>query len=72
MKHINLIGMHFHIGSQITKMSVFQSLCTHINELQDWFANRSVDIKVVNVGGGLGIDYENPKGHHCLQNILIC
>ena len=61
MKHINLIGMHFHIGSQITKLSVFQSLCTHINELQDWFANRSVDIKVVNVGGGLGIDYENPE-----------
>ncbi|MCX6335361.1 MAG: diaminopimelate decarboxylase [Bacteroidia bacterium] len=60
MKHIELIGIHFHIGSQITKMSVFQSLCAHINELQDWFTNRSVDIKVVNVGGGLGIDYENP------------
>jgi diaminopimelate decarboxylase len=61
MKHIKLIGMHFHIGSQITKMSVFKSLCTHINELQDWFANRSVEIKIVNVGGGLGIDYENPE-----------
>ena len=42
-------------------MSVFQSLCTHINELQDWFSNRGVDIKIVNVGGGLGIDYENPE-----------
>jgi diaminopimelate decarboxylase len=61
MKHIELIGMHFHIGSQISKMSVFQSLCTHINELQNWFADRNVDIKVVNVGGGLGIDYENPE-----------
>jgi len=60
-KHIDLIGMHFHIGSQITKMSVFKSLCTHINELQEWFANRGADIRVVNVGGGLGIDYENPE-----------
>jgi diaminopimelate decarboxylase len=60
MKHVILIGIHFHIGSQITRMAVFQSLCTHINELQDWFANRNVDLKVVNVGGGLGIDYKNP------------
>jgi len=41
-------------------MSVFQSLCAHINELQDWFASRNVYLKVINVGGGLGIDYENP------------
>ena len=60
LKNLQLIGMHFHIGSQITKMSVFQSLCTHINELQDWFASRNVDMQIVNVGGGLGIDYENP------------
>jgi diaminopimelate decarboxylase len=60
MKHLELIGIHFHIGSQITKMSVFKSLCTHINEIQEWFASRNIDIKVVNVGGGLGIDYDNP------------
>jgi diaminopimelate decarboxylase len=60
MKNATLIGMHFHIGSQITKMSVFRSLCSHINELQEWFASRNVDLKVINVGGGLGIDYENP------------
>jgi len=61
MKNIQLTGMHFHIGSQVTKMSVFQSLCNHINELQDWFISRSIELKVINVGGGLGIDYENPE-----------
>jgi diaminopimelate decarboxylase len=61
LKNVRLIGMHFHIGSQITKISVFQSLCTHINELQEWFTAHNVDIEVVNVGGGLGIDYENPE-----------
>lgn len=60
MHNVNLTGMHFHIGSQITRMSVFQSLCAHINELQDWFASRNVYLKVINAGGGLGIDYEDP------------
>jgi diaminopimelate decarboxylase len=60
MKNVHLTGIHFHVGSQITRMSVFQSLATHINELQEWFSSRNVDLKIINVGGGLGIDYENP------------
>jgi diaminopimelate decarboxylase len=60
LKNIRLIGMHFHIGSQITRMSVFKSLCARINELQEWFSSRSIDLEIINVGGGLGIDYENP------------
>lgn len=61
MKNINLKGIHFHIGSQITRMSVFKSLCARINELQDWFNTRNINLEVINVGGGLGIDYENPE-----------
>jgi diaminopimelate decarboxylase len=60
-KHIRLIGMHFHIGSQITRMSVFKSLCARINELQEWFSSRNIVLEIVNVGGGLGIDYEKPE-----------
>lgn len=59
-KNIKLIGIHFHIGSQITSMSVFKSLCTRINELQEWFSSHNIVLEIVNVGGGLGIDYENP------------
>jgi len=61
LKNVNLSGIHFHIGSQITRMSVFKSLCARINELQEWFADRDIDLKIINVGGGLGIDYENPE-----------
>jgi diaminopimelate decarboxylase len=61
MKNIRLTGIHFHVGSQITRMSVFQSLCAHINELQEWFASHNVVLEIVNVGGGLGIDYEKPE-----------
>jgi diaminopimelate decarboxylase len=60
-KNIRLIGMHFHIGSQITRMSVFKSLCARINELQIWFSSHNINLEIINVGGGLGIDYENPE-----------
>jgi diaminopimelate decarboxylase len=77
LKSIKLIGIHFHIGSQITRTSVFKSLCTRINELQEWFASRSVNLEIINVGGGLGIDYENPdkppqfQDHFSLLNEFI-
>jgi len=61
MSNLTLIGIHFHIGSQITKMPVFQSLCNHVNEFRQWFADRNIDLNVINLGGGLGVDYENPE-----------
>lgn len=61
LQFIQLIGIHFHVGSQITQMSVFQSLCSRINELQEWFSSRNAPLRVINIGGGLGIDYENPE-----------
>ena len=61
LKNVKLIGMHFHIGSQITQMSVFKNLCAKLNELQQWFSSKGIFLETVNVGGGLGIDYENPS-----------
>ncbi len=60
---INLQGMHFHIGSQILEMGDFEALCNRIKELQEWFRRHGVDIRTINVGGGLGIDYEHPELH---------
>jgi diaminopimelate decarboxylase len=59
-KRIKLIGIHFHIGSQITNNSVFKNLCARINELQEWFIAHHINLQIINVGGGLGIDYKNP------------
>ena len=67
MKNIRLLGMHFHIGSQITRMPVFKSLCSRINELQQWFTTRDIKLEILNVGGGLGIDYENPDKNPLFQ-----
>lgn len=60
LTNVNLVGVHFHIGSQITDMGAFQALCTRVNGLLRWFEEQKYVISVVNVGGGLGIDYEHP------------
>lgn len=61
LSNIKLIGIHFHIGSQITDMSSFQALCVRVNELQEYFDKRNIELSVINVGGGLGINYEHPN-----------
>lgn len=63
MAHIQLVGIHFHIGSQITKMDVFRKLCGKVNEIQDWLAERQIAVPHLNVGGGLGVDYYHPDEH---------
>jgi diaminopimelate decarboxylase len=62
-EHIKLIGLHFHIGSQITDLSVFKGLCIRVNEIQEWFITHNIIVEHINVGGGLGVDYENPDGN---------
>ena len=61
MKNIQWIGLHFHIGSQILHMSDFVALCNRINELQTRLEHNGITVEHINVGGGLGIDYENPN-----------
>ena len=64
MSGIRFVGLHFHIGSQILQMDDFQALCFRVNELQDQLEAEGItDVKDINVGGGLGIDYQNPDGH---------
>ncbi len=58
--NLEFIGIHFHIGSQITNLDVFKSLCVKANELYSWFTERGFQLEVLNVGGGLGVDYHQP------------
>ena len=61
LANVKLIGIHFHIGSQITDLTSFQGLCVRVNELQEYFLSRNVILEHINVGGGLGINYEHPN-----------
>ena len=58
--HIELIGLHFHIGSQICDLEPFRLLCTRVNEIQRWFDAHHVTVQHLNLGGGLGVDYHEP------------
>lgn len=60
LKNIELKGLHFHIGSQIRDLSVFKNLCNRVNEFQKEFRARNIHIGHINVGGGLGVNYQNP------------
>ncbi len=61
LNRIELIGLHFHIGSQITDFSAFRGLCLRVNEVQEIFEQNHIHVSHVNVGGGLGIDYTKPE-----------
>lgn len=60
LANIKITGIHFHIGSQITDLNVFKSLCLRANEIQGWFISHKIQLEHINVGGGLGVDYHEP------------
>ena len=61
--HIRVLGLHFHIGSQILEMDDFIALCQRINQLIEQLRQAHHQVEHINVGGGLGIDYEHPDKH---------
>ena len=61
LSNINISGIHFHIGSQLIDLSPFISLCKISNEITSYLKENGLNIKTINVGGGLGIDYEEPE-----------
>ena len=60
LNNVKIIGLHFHFGSQITDMDSFRSLAIRVNEIQEIFYRRMIIVENINVGGGLGVDYQNP------------
>lgn len=59
--NLQLTGIHFHIGSQITDLKSFEDLCVRVKELQEWFNTQGIKLPIINVGGGLGINYQHPN-----------
>ncbi len=56
---VKLIGLHFHIGSQMLEYEPLEALCQVVNRLNDEISG----LESINLGGGLGIDYANPDLH---------
>ena len=63
-EHINFIGLHFHVGSQISRVEeVFGLECRRVNEIVKYFEDKGLEIRNINLGGGLGVDYDDPDGN---------
>lgn len=60
---LEFVGLHMHIGSQITDMQVFEQECGRMNELQDLVEAAGLRPVHISLGGGLGVDYECPEEH---------
>lgn len=61
LENISFVGLHFHIGSQITNMYDYVALCQRINDIQHQLNKKGIYPAVINVGGGLGVDYQEPE-----------
>jgi diaminopimelate decarboxylase len=61
--HLVLKGLHFHIGSLINDLEVFRNLCLKVNEIKRLFEQERFNLEILNLGGGLGIDYHEPVLH---------
>ena len=61
LDNIKLIGLHYHIGSQVTDLTPYHGLCARINDLQKQLEKQRIVVEHINVGGGLGIDYHHPN-----------
>ena len=63
LPHVEIVGIQFHIGSQILDLTVFENLCHRVNDIKTWFAEQGIRLRHINLGGGLGVDYYHPDQH---------
>ena len=61
LANVKVVGLHFHIGSQILDMGDFEALCNRVNELQQELERHRIRVDHINVGGGLGVEYTHPN-----------
>lgn len=59
--HIDVVGVHAHIGSQLTDVTPFVDSLKKIVALIETLKGRGINIQYLNIGGGLGITYDDEK-----------
>ncbi len=61
LPNLNIIGIHIHIGSQIRELHVFENMCNKANVIVSNLERLGFELNFVDVGGGLGINYDVPE-----------
>ncbi|GAQ94027.1 diaminopimelate decarboxylase [Thermodesulfovibrio aggregans] len=73
LENVKVIGIHKHIGSQITEINAYVEALKKLLELYERLVQADVDIEYIDIGGGLGITYKDEEPPHPkeLANALI-
>lgn len=71
---LNLVGVHCHLGSTIKKVRIFRDATILMMEFIETIRDAGFDLKYLNIGGGLGIDYEKtgesiPTPSHLIDSV---
>jgi len=61
LRHIHVVGVHAHIGSQLTEVTPFVESLKKVLSLVDQLKGQGTNIRYLNIGGGLGITYSDEK-----------
>ena len=61
LEHLNIVGIHLHIGSQIRELHVFENMCNKVNVIVENLEKLGFSFRFVDVGGGLGVNYDVPE-----------
>lgn len=64
LKHVEVVGVHKHIGSQLTEITPFVDALKRILLLVELLKAQGTDIRYINIGGGLGITYADERPPH--------
>lgn len=64
LKNIDLAGVHYHLGSQMTEIEPFIDALKDILSLAAGLKRSGIDIRYIDVGGGLGITYNDEEPPH--------
>ncbi len=58
-EHLEPVGIHFHIGSQLTELEPIYEAAQKVSELLKALLALKINLKFFDVGGGLGVVYDN-------------
>jgi diaminopimelate decarboxylase len=61
LKHIQLVGLHMHIGSQILKISPFVTALKKLLALVRTIESQGSKVSLLDLGGGYGISYRSKE-----------
>jgi diaminopimelate decarboxylase len=64
LEHLEIIGVDCHIGSQITELNPFVEAIRKLKDLVLLLKEENIEIKYIDLGGGLGITYQQEQPPH--------